>query len=156
MPSRREAIAMTAAEVAAYLREQPRIILVTNGPDGLPHPVPMNFGLDDQGRVLMTSFRKAQKVLNIERDPRAVLLVESGDGYDSLKSVMLYCNVELIDGAEEVARAMAAIGAKGGFRANFSQGQNDQVKASLAKRIVMRFTPFRTVSWDHTKLGGAY
>ena len=63
MPSRREAIEMTPAEVSDYLREQTRVILVTNGPDGMPHPMPMNYGVDGQGRVVMTSFAKAQKVV---------------------------------------------------------------------------------------------
>jgi hypothetical protein len=30
------------------------------------------------------------------------------------------------------------------------------VKASLAKRVILRFTPFRYVSWDHSKLGEYY
>ena len=46
MPSRRELIAMTPQELRAYLEEQRRIIIVSNGPDGMPHPVPMNYGVD--------------------------------------------------------------------------------------------------------------
>jgi nitroimidazol reductase NimA-like FMN-containing flavoprotein (pyridoxamine 5'-phosphate oxidase superfamily) len=86
MPSRRDNIRMSDEEIRAYLKDHSRIILVTNGPDGLPHPVPMNYGLDDQDRILITSFRKSQKVRNLERDPRASLLVESGETYADLKS----------------------------------------------------------------------
>ena len=156
MPSRREAIEMTPGEVRAYLKEQRRIILVTNGSDGMPHPVPMNYGIDEQGRVVMTSFRKAQKVRNLERDPRATLLVESGEGYDDLKSVMLYTDVEIIEGAKEVAKVMGLIRGTGAMSDSFTTGMTEQVRQSYAKRAVLRFTPFRTITWDHGKLGDIY
>ena len=31
-----------------------------------------------------------------------------------------------------------------------------QGRASTAKRVAVRFTPFRFASWDHTKLAGFY
>jgi PPOX class probable F420-dependent enzyme len=156
MPSRRELIRMTPAEVDAYLREQRRIVLVTNGANGLPHPVPMNYGLDEAGRVLITSFRKSQKVRNLERDPRATLLVESGETYAGLKSVMLYCDAEILTDPAAIAAYMQRIRADVQLSDSLSTGANAQVRASMAKRVLLRFTPFRTVSWDHGKLGQYY
>lgn len=156
MPSRREAIRMTPEEVQAYLRGHSRIILVTNGPEGLPHPVPMNYGLDEEGRILITSFRKSQKVRNLERDPRASLLVESGETYADLKSVIVYADAEIIVDPEAVSRLMGRIGAEAELAGSISGTMNDQVRASIAKRAVLRFTPFRLVSWDHSKLAGHY
>ena len=46
MPSRRDLIRMSRKEIAAYLAKHSRIILVSNGPDGFPHPMPMNYGID--------------------------------------------------------------------------------------------------------------
>jgi nitroimidazol reductase NimA-like FMN-containing flavoprotein (pyridoxamine 5'-phosphate oxidase superfamily) len=153
MPSRRELIAMTPMEADAYLRSQRRIILVTNGPDGFPHPLPMNFGVDDGGRVIMTSFAKAQKVKNLERDSRASLLVESGQAYAELKSVILSCDTEIIRDFDECERLR-----------KFMQIANPatdpprrkQIDATMHKRVVMRFTARKMVSWDHSKLGAAY
>lgn len=156
MPSRRDDIRMSDEEIGAYLRAQSRIILVTNGPDGLPHPVPMNYGLDKEGRILITSFRKSQKVRNLERDPRATLLVESGDTYAELKSVIAYADTEIITDPEEVARLMGAIHADGELAGSISGKMSEQVRASIAKRAVLRFTPLRYVSWDHGKLEGYY
>ena len=156
MPSRRAQIAMTPSEVRAYLLEQRRIILVTNGVDGLPHAVPMNYGVDDLGRILITSFRKSQKVKNLERDPRATLLVESGTTYREMKSVMAYCNAEIIDDPSDVAEAIRTIRAGDAMTASLDAPMSQQVRASIAKRVVVRFTPFRVVSWDHAKLGGVY
>jgi PPOX class probable F420-dependent enzyme len=156
MPSRRELIRMTPEEVRAYLRSQRRIILVTNGPGGMPHPVPMNYGLDDEGRVLITSFRKAQKVANLTRDPRATLLVESGETYGELKSVIAYADAEILTDPDEIAAGMARINADAQLAGSISGAMSQQVRASLAKRVLLRFTPFRTVSWDHAKLGAFY
>jgi nitroimidazol reductase NimA-like FMN-containing flavoprotein (pyridoxamine 5'-phosphate oxidase superfamily) len=108
MPSRRESIRMSPQEVLDYLKGHSRIILVTNGPDGLPHPVPMNYGIDDESRIIITSFRKSQKVRNLERDPRAALLVESGETYAELKSVIAYADAEIITDPEIVARLMGS------------------------------------------------
>jgi PPOX class probable F420-dependent enzyme len=156
MPSRRDLIRMTPDEVRAYLTGQRRIILVTIGADGMPHAVPMNYGLDDDGRILITSFRKSQKVRNLERDPRATLLVESGETYADLKSVMTYCDAEIVGDAESVAAGMARINADELLAGSLSAEMGDQVRASIAKRVLLRFTPFRTVSWDHGKLGDFY
>lgn len=156
MPSRRDLIRMTPEEVRAYLLSQRRIILVTNGPDGLPHPVPMNYGVDEEGRILITSFAKAQKVRNLERDPRATLLVESGETYAELKSAIVYADAEIVTDPDAIAAGMARINADAQLSGSISGAMSEQVRASLAKRVLLRFTPFRTVSWDHAKLGAFY
>lgn len=156
MPSRRDAISMTTAELRAYLDEQRRIIVVTNGSHGLPHPVPMNYGMDVEGRVVITTFRKSQKVKNLERDPRATLLVESGERYAELKSAILYCDAEIIDDPDAIVANMALVRAGEAMSGSLSGAMSEQVRASMAKRVVVRFTPFRTVSWDHAKLGVFY
>lgn len=156
MPSRRDLIRMTPEEVRTYLLSQRRIILVTNGADGMPHPVPMNYGLDDAGHILITSFRKAQKVRNLERDPRATLLVESGETYAQLQSVMIYADVEIATDPDEIAAGMARINADAQLSGSISGAMSEQVRASIAKRVLLRFIPFRTVSWDHGKLGAYY
>lgn len=156
MPSRRDLIRMTPEEVRAYLLSQRRIILVTNGLDGMPHPVPMNYGVDDEGRILITSFAKAQKVRNLERDPRATLLVESGATYAELKSVIAYADAEIVTDPDAIAAGMARINADAQLSGSISGAMSEQVRASIAKRVLLRFTPFRTVSWDHAKLGAFY
>lgn len=156
MPSRRELIAMTPQELAAYLAEQRRIILVTIGPDGMPHPMPMNYGVDAEGRVVMVTFAKSQKVKNLQRDPRATLLVESGAAYAQLKSAILYCTTEIITALDDVVAIMPRIRASDAMQASISGEMSDQVRAVLAKRVALRFTPSRVVSWDHGKLSGVY
>lgn len=156
MPSRRELIAMTPAEISAYLRSQPRIIVITNGPDGMPHPMPMNFALDDQERIVMTTFRKSQKVKNLERDPRASLLVESGTVYTELKSVIAYANAEIIDDPVNIRERLRGLHWTTPPPVDQDSGVDRQITDTFAKRVILRFTPFSYVSWDHGKLGGKY
>jgi nitroimidazol reductase NimA-like FMN-containing flavoprotein (pyridoxamine 5'-phosphate oxidase superfamily) len=156
MPSRRELIAMTPEEIDAYLRHEKRIIVVTNGANGFPHPVPMNFGVDAAGRVVMLTFAKSQKVKNLERDPRATLLVESGRIYAELKSVILSCRTEIITPGPEFEAVRADFGEKPQIRTAQMPEMLEQIAASMAKRVALRFTTERVVSWDHAKLAGKY
>jgi PPOX class probable F420-dependent enzyme len=156
MPSRRNQIAMTPAEIDAYLREQRRIILITIGPDGMPHPMPMNYGVDEAGRVVFSTFRKSQKVRNVERDPRASLLVESGATYPELKAVILYCAVEIVDDYEQMRSAMSVMRGTSDITDSITPQRKEQIEASMAKRVVLRCTPQRAISWDHAKLGAFY
>ena len=156
MPSRRDLIRLSDAEIRAYLEKQRQVVLVTNGPHGMPHPVPMEFGLDADGSIVVTSFRKGQKVLNLERDPRATLLFDSGTQYQELKGVIAYCDAQIIDDPDTVARVMRLVRASDDLAASMSPAMSAQVRASLAKRVALRFKPFRFVTWDHGKLPGVY
>ena len=156
MPSRRELIAMTPDEIRAYLKAQQRIIVISNGLGGFPHPAPMNFGLDAQDRVLLLTFAKSQKVRNLERDPRATLLVESGLVYTELKSVIIYAQTEIIPPGPEFETARASFGDKQQTRTANTPEMLKQIDESMSKRVCLRFTPERYVSWDHSKLGGKY
>ncbi len=156
MPSRRDAIAMSPEEIRAYLASQRRMIVVSNGPQGLPHPVPMNYGLDGQDRIIITSFRKSQKVRNLERDRRASLLVESRSAYRELRAVIIYADAELITDPHQIAEAMQLIQADDSMTASMSNAMSEQVRESLAKRVAIRFAPRRYVSWDHSRLAGHY
>ena len=89
-------------------------------------------------------------------DPRATLLVESGETYAELKSAILYCDVEILTDPDEIAQGMALVRADAQLSGSLSTDMSDQVRASMAKRVILRCTPFRTVSWDHAKLGAFY
>ena len=78
---------MTEAELAAYLKDGHTVMLVTNGPNGFPHAMPMFYGLDDDGVFRFATYESSQKVRNIQRDPNVTLLVETGSSYDELRGV---------------------------------------------------------------------
>jgi nitroimidazol reductase NimA-like FMN-containing flavoprotein (pyridoxamine 5'-phosphate oxidase superfamily) len=156
--SRRDQIKLTQEEIEEFLKSSRTIILVSNGRNGFPHPMPMWYLQDEEGRILMTTFRKSQKIFNLKRDPRVTLLVESGDNYEELKSVLIEAEAEIIDDLETTIDTMFRLSV---HRGEASPEQEEVMKDGLRKgvgrkRVVMRFKPLSYVSWDHRKLGGVY
>lgn len=157
--SRRDKIQMTEAEREKYLAEAHTIIICSIGPGGFPHPMPMWFGVEDDGSVVMTTFTKSQKIKNIERDPRVSLLVESGTVYSELRGVVMYGKAELVRGAEAVLDILARVTAKSSGGAGDAPNPEALRKAlmtTVPKRTGIRIRPDKIVSWDHRKLGGVY
>ncbi len=157
MPSRREIIKLNDEEIRDYLERQKTLIIVSNGNDGYPHPMPMWFHTDAAGCLYCTTFSKAQKVFNWQRDPKASLLVESGDEYADLKAVLIYARTEIIDDFDAVCDTLVKISTKGrSVTPEQTEAIRAQVGGTAAKRVLLKFTPERYVSWDHAKLGGKY
>ena len=142
-------IRLTAEEQAAYLRANRKCALATLDKDGFPHVTAMNFVLRD-GTFYMTSYGKAQKVVNIRRDPKVGIMVESGGAYAELKGVMVRGECEIIEDAATVTEVLAWLG----------EGRTTErptgASRSAPKRVVLKITPHKTFTWDHSKLGGRY
>ena len=157
VPSRRELIALNDSERREYLDAAKTLIIVSNGKNGYPHPMPMWFYVDDAGAFYCTTFKKAQKVLNFKRDPKASLLVESGEEYAELKSVLAYADCEVIDDFDVVCDTLVKINTKG---RDVTEAEAEQILGAVSKtaekRVVLKFTPTEIISWDHAKLGGKY
>src|ERR1041385_2278988 len=101
-PMLRPDIRLTQDEQAAFLRANRKCALATIDQHGFPHVVAMNFRERD-GAYYMTSYGKAQKVVNIRRNPKVAIMVESGGGYAELKGVMVRGECEIIDDPATVA-----------------------------------------------------
>ena len=155
--SRRNQIRLGEEEITEYLRSSRTMILVSNGKDGYPHPMPMWFAIDDDNCIYMTTFRKSQKINNLRKDPRVALLVESGDAYQELKSLLIYTDVEFIEDVETTSDILVQISSQ---RGEIQEGASEEIHRGMLKtaekRIGMKFTPRKIVSWDHSKLGGVY
>ena len=55
------------------------MVLITTRSDGRPNPSPETGGIDDSGRIVVTSYPERAKVRNVRRDPRVSVLVLSDD-----------------------------------------------------------------------------
>lgn len=157
MPSRRGLIEMDEAERTEFLKTQQTLIIVSNGQGGYPHPMPMWYCVDEEGSLYCTTFSKSQKVLNWRRDPKASLLVEDGTEYNQLRGVVVYARTAVIEDQDVVVDTLVNINTKG-RDLNSTQRENlrQQVARTASKRVVLKFTPERYVTWDHQKLGGRY
>jgi PPOX class probable F420-dependent enzyme len=152
MPSRRTEIEMTEEEVRAFLDEQMVMQCATIGPRGLPHMVPLWF-VRDGSDLRGWTYAKSQKARNLERDPRATLGIETGVEYQELRGVMLECDVALERDPERVAGYGLELVDR--YAGGVPEAK-EAFRRQATKRVGLRFTPTRTVSWDHRKLGGGY
>jgi PPOX class probable F420-dependent enzyme len=156
MANRRDQIKLTEAERLELLEAERVAIVTSNGPRGWPHSMPMWFTVRE-GELWVWTFAKSQKVRNLERDPRATVLVETGEEYVELRGVQIEADAEIHRDLETVA----AFGRE--LTVRYSEGidsiEGDAAAAlekQAAKRVAIRFVPVRTASWDHRKLGGTY
>jgi PPOX class probable F420-dependent enzyme len=148
---RRREIELTAEEQAVFLRETHKAALATLDKDGFPHVVAMGF-LAKDGAIYMTSYAKAQKILNIRRNSKVGLMIETGQRYADFRGVMIRGHCEIFEDLELVETTIRAVAAK---QAVGVAPQSEAV-ASARKRVVLKVTPEKVTSWDHTKLGGKY
>lgn len=152
--SLRKQIALTPEERRAYLTAARTIILCTHGPKGYPHTVAMWFVVDADETVWMTTYGKSQKAVNIRRNPKVALLVESGTKYNELKGVLIRGDAELLPDPEVVLGVLKRVHEK--MVGSFPPGVDEAMRAQAVKRVAIKVTPQRISSWDHAKLGGAY
>jgi hypothetical protein len=115
----------------------------------------MWYVVDPDGSVLMTTFAKSQKAVNLRRDPRCSLLVESGRTYQELRGLLIRGRATLETDTEKVLDALERIHRKHGFGAD-GQALREALLSQAKKRVLIRIRPERIASWDHGKLGGMY
>jgi len=149
--NRRQQIQLTPDEQAAFFRERKKAALATIDGDGFPHVVAMNYFTRD-GAFYMTSYGKAQKVVNIRRNPKVALMVEAGDEYAELRGVMIRGRCEILEGEAAVRAAFEGRAVAQTHPAPVNPG----AAASAPKRVVLKIVPDKIVSWDHRKLDGRY
>jgi PPOX class probable F420-dependent enzyme len=154
MPSRRDAIKMTDAEIQAFLTEGHKTLQVaTFNHDGSIHLVAMWFAMDGPSPVFWT-YNKSQKILNLQRDSRMTCLVETGGKYEELKGVELVGTGEVITDRDEIMKHGFHIAQR--YFGPMGDESRPFVEKTGAKRYLVRMHVDRVVSWDHTKLGGVY
>jgi len=155
MASKRSQITMTDEEVQSYLETERVLNVATIGPTGHPHLVAMWFAMVG-GNAVFWTFGKSQKVLNLRRNPKMSGLVESGDSYDQLRGVELRGRGTVVEEYDDVLEIGKAVGVKYNGPAALGDAALPFLEAQATKRVGVVFEIDHIVSWDHTKLGGAY
>jgi PPOX class probable F420-dependent enzyme len=148
--NQRDAIKLSPTEITEYLEQSKTLTLATNGRDGWPHLIAMWYAVKD-GTILMTTYGKSQKAVNIKRDPRATIMIESELEYSKLKGLMMRGRARIVEDVNFTAEVMRLVGAKmsgGSLRA----GPNEAIMTQAPRRVVIEFCPEKTASWDHSKM----
>jgi PPOX class probable F420-dependent enzyme len=150
--SRRDQIRMTDDEVAEFLDANRSMTLATLGPDGRPHLTAMWYAVSD-GHIVFWSYGRAQKIVNLRRDPRLTILVEDGAAYNELRGVSLTGTAEILEGPDDVLAVGELL-----LRRHTDSGEaaSQAAAATAPKRVAVRVDAERVTSWDHRKLGGGY
>jgi PPOX class probable F420-dependent enzyme len=156
MPSRRDQIVLSDGEQAELLDSERVAIVSSNGKNGFPHSMPMWFTVRDDV-IWVWTYAKSQKVRNLERDPKATVLVEAGTEYTELRGISIESEAVI----HRETDVVAGFGKE--LTVRYSEGIDSvegdaaaALEAQAAKRVAISFPPVRVRSWDHRKLGGTY
>ncbi len=150
MANQRGQVVMTDDEVAEFLAQQRSSTLATYGPDGQIHLVGMWYAVLD-GQIWFETKKKAQKTVNLRRDPRCSFLVEAGHTYDQLRGVAIEGTAEVVE--DEVVVWDVCVNIFERYNGEYTEEMKPLVEFMAHNRAALRLDPARVRSWDHRKLG---
>ena len=154
MAKKRDLIRMSDEEIWPFIESRKSLQVATLNKDGSVQLTTLWFAVVD-GAIVFETFTKAQKVVNLKRDPRIAVLVEDGTTYNELRGVSINARAELVEDPAEGERFATHI-----LRRNNPEVPEDMVpqaaKMMAQKRTVVVIRPERIASWDHRKLAGVY
>lgn len=150
----RDRIRMSEDEIRAFLAQGRTAAVATIGASGFPHVVAMWYVPTEDGIAFWT-YAKSQKLVNLRRDPRLSVLVETGDDYSELRGVEIEGTAEIITDTPAVHAFGERLLTRYG-NGTLDDAQRQFVASQAPKRNLVIVHPVRVASWDHRKLGGSY
>jgi PPOX class probable F420-dependent enzyme len=150
VPNQRAQVVMSDDEVGEFLRQQRSSTVATYGPHGQIHLVGMWYAVLD-GQIWIETKAKAQKVVNLRRDPRMSFLVEAGQTYDQLRGVSLEGRGVVVDDPGVVWDVCVEVFRR--YNGEYTEEMAPFVEFMAKNRVAVRLDADRTRSWDHRKLG---
>jgi len=156
----RKDITMTPDEIQEFLTRGHTLQVATVGKDGTPHLAPMWYVMEGD-KVVFRSFTKSQKILNLQRNPRLTVLREQGLAYAELQGVMIRGVGRLVDDPSYVLEIYRRLAAKYPMVGPEPVYLDDEALEAAFGRFSSKNTAVvvesdKVITWDHTKLGGAY
>jgi PPOX class probable F420-dependent enzyme len=148
--NQRSQITLTDEEITEFVAQQRTATLASLGPDGQPHLVAMWYAVID-GQIWFETKAKSQKAVNLRRDPRVSVLIESGHTYDTLKGVSFEGRAVVLDDADALWKVGVSVWER--YTGPYTEEMRPFVEVMLNKRVAVRVDVERTRSWDHRKLG---
>lgn len=148
--NQRAHITLTDTEITTFIEHSRTATMATIGPNGMPHLVAMWFAVID-GVIWFETKGRSQKAVNLGRDDRITVLLESGNTYNELKGISLEGRGVIVDDAD----ALWAVGVNlwERYTGPYTEDMRPFVELMLNKRVAVRVDVDRIRSWDHAKLG---
>ncbi|MET9830873.1 PPOX class F420-dependent oxidoreductase [Streptomyces sp. NPDC006385] len=133
-------------ELLDFVRPRHRAILLTRRADGSPQASPLTCGVDDSGRIVVSTYPERAKTRNAKRDPRVSVLVLSDD-WDG-PWVQIDGTAEVIDAPESVEPLVEYYRNIAGEHPDW-----DEYRAAMVKqgKSIIRVTPRK---WGPVATGG--
>ncbi|WP_286928706.1 MULTISPECIES: PPOX class F420-dependent oxidoreductase [Aeromicrobium] len=146
MPSIATTTRVDLDELLEFVRPRHRFILITHRADGRPQASPVTGGVDDAGRLVVSTYPERAKTRNARRDERVSVVVLSDEWNDAWVQV---------DGTAEVLDVPEALDAFVEYFRNISGEHPDwdeyrQAMVDQGKSLI-RITP---TSWGPIATGG--
>ena len=148
----RSKVVMTPEEVDAFLQERRAMTMSTICADGSIHSIAMWYGFLE-GAVAIESKAKAQKVVNLRRNPNLTMMAEAGDTYEELRGVTLIGKGEIVEEPDRIWELGVSVFER--YNAPYTEEMKPFVEVMLRKRVVVKLHVDRVISWDHRKLAQA-
>jgi len=147
---------MSRSDIDALLAEPHTGVLSTLGPKGWPHAVGIYYVAvpRDPLELHMWVYGKSQKARNVERDPRASILVEDGEPYVDLRGVLVTGEARIERDPDEIFDLGKQIYERYFLpRTGIAWGKSpaDNVKRQSAKRVNLVLSAGSFASWNHAK-----
>lgn len=131
-------------ELVSFLGSRHNGILTTHRRDGSPQMSPVTYGVDDQGRVLVSTYPERAKVKNLRRDGRASFMSLGPDFDDAWVQVDGTAEViDLPDSVEPLVDYFRSISGEHPDWDEYRQAMVDQGK-SLIRITIERWGPVAT------------
>lgn len=140
-------------EIDHFMQESSRAILCISRQGKAPLALPMWFAWID-GKIYIHTLLASKKVGYIRDNPLVSCLVESGEEYFTLKSVLFVGHCEVIDDQEVVRREMERMQKA---KPLYDKLRPEKLPPHLERfyekpRALLRITPHSTTSWDFSKI----
>jgi PPOX class probable F420-dependent enzyme len=131
-------------ELLDFVRTRHQVVLTTTRSDGSPQMSPVTAGIDEQGRLVVSTYPDRAKAGNARRDPRGSALVLSDDFGDAW--VQLDGEFEVLDGEDAIEPLVDYFRCISGEHPDweeYRQAMRDQGK-SLLRMTIRRWGPIAT------------
>jgi len=131
-------------ELLDFVRLRHHVVLSTFRRDGFPQSSPVTAGVDEQGRIVVSTYPDRAKAVNARRDPRGSALVLSDDFGGAY--VQVDGEFEVLDGeaaVEPLVDYFRCISGEHSDWAEYRQAMRNQGK-SLLRLTITRWGPIAT------------
>ena len=133
-------------ELLDFVRPRHQFVLITHRQDGSPQASPVSGGVDDHGRLVISTYPERAKAVNARRDPQVSVLVLGDEFNDAYVQVDGTCEViDPPDSVEPLVDYYRCIAGEHPDWDEYRQAMRDQGKSLL------RITPTR---WGPVATGG--